>query len=150
MLKAENLNVYYGKIHALKDVSFEVNDGEIIALIGANGAGKSTTLKTLSGILHSRGGKITFCDENITHVESYKLLAKGLAHVPEGRRIFLQMTVQENLEMGAYICKKFSRAPFRRRAADAGHEPCADEPPEAADAGRALHGPGPDPGAADL
>ena len=103
MLKAENLNVYYGKIHALKDVSFEVNDGEIIALIGANGAGKSTTLKTLSGILHSRGGKITFCDENITHVESYK-------HVPEGRRIFLQMTVQENLEMGAYICKKFSRA----------------------------------------
>lgn len=110
MLKAENLNVYYGKIHALKDVSFEVNDGEIIALIGANGAGKSTTLKTLSGILHSRGGKITFCDENITHVESYKLLAKGLAHVPEGRRIFLQMTVQENLEMGAYICKKFSRA----------------------------------------
>ena len=106
MLKAENLNVYYGKIHALKDVSFEVNDGEIIALIGANGAGKSTTLKTLSGILHSRGGKTTFCDENITHVESYKLLAKGLAHVPEGRRIFLQMTVQENLEMGAYICKK--------------------------------------------
>ena len=110
MLKAENFNVYYGKIHALKDVSFEVNDGEIVALIGANGAGKSTTLKTLSGILHSRGGKITFCDENITHVESYKLLAKGLAHVPEGRRIFLQMTVQENLEMGAYICKKFSRA----------------------------------------
>ena len=110
MLKAENLNVYYGKSHALKDVSFEVNDGEIIALIGANGAGKSTTLKTLSGILHSRGGKTTFCDENITHVESYKLLAKGLAHVPEGRRIFLQMTVQENLEMGAYICKKFSRA----------------------------------------
>ena len=109
MLKAENLNVYYGKIHALKDVSFEVNDGEIIALIGANGAGKSTTLKTLSGILHSRGGKITFCDENITHVESYKLLAKGLAHVPEGRRIFQQMTVLENLEMGAYLHKKPTR-----------------------------------------
>lgn len=109
MLKAENLNVYYGKIHALKDVSFEVNDGEIIALIGANGAGKSTTLKTLSGILHSRGGKITFCDENITHVESYKLLAKGLAHVPEGRRIFLKMTVMENLEMGAFTRKEVSK-----------------------------------------
>ena len=110
MLKAENLNVYYGKIHALKDVSFEVNEGEIVALIGANGAGKSTTLKTISGILHSKTGKIEFMGEDISHVESYKLLAKGLAHVPEGRRIFLQMTVQENLEMGAYICKKFSRA----------------------------------------
>ncbi len=109
MLKAENLNVYYGKIHALKDVSFEVNSGEIVALIGANGAGKTTTLKTVSGILRSRTGSITFCDENISHLDSYKLLGKGLAHVPEGRRIFLQMTVQENLEMGGYINKRISK-----------------------------------------
>ena len=110
MLKAEHLNVYYGKIHALKDISFEVNEGEVIALIGANGAGKSTTLKTLSGILRSRGGKITFRDEDITYTESYKLLSRGMAHVPEGRRIFLQMMVQENLEMGAYINKKLSKS----------------------------------------
>ena len=110
MLKADNLNVYYGKIHALKDISFEVNEGEIVALIGANGAGKSTTLKTISGILRSKTGSIEFMGENISHVESYKLLAKGLAHVPEGRRIFLQMTVQENLEMGAYICKRVPQA----------------------------------------
>ena len=112
MLKAENLNVYYGKIHALKDVSFEVEEGEIVALIGANGAGKSTTLKTISGILRSKTGKIEFMDENISHVESYRLLEKGLAHVPEGRRIFLQMTVRENLEMGAYINKKINDADF--------------------------------------
>ena len=104
MLKADNLNVYYGKIHALKDVSFEVNEDEIVALIGANGAGKSTTLKTISGMLRSRTGSIRFMDEDISHVESYKLISKGLAHVPEGRRVFLQMTVQENLEMGAYTC----------------------------------------------
>ena len=110
MLKADHLNVYYGKIHALKDVSFEVHEGEIVALIGANGAGKSTTLKTISGILHSRTGSIEFMGENISHIESYKLLAKGLAHVPEGRRIFLQMTVEENLEMGAYINKRVSEA----------------------------------------
>ena len=110
MLKADRLNVYYGKIHALKDISFEVHEGEIVALIGANGAGKSTTLKTISGILHSRTGSIEFMGENISHIESYKLLAKGLAHVPEGRRIFLQMTVQENLEMGAYIKKRVSEA----------------------------------------
>ena len=106
MLKAENLNVYYGKIHALKNISFEVNEGEIVALIGANGAGKSTTLKTISGILHSKTGSIHFLDEDISHIESYKLLPKGIAHVPEGRRIFLQMTVEENLEMGGYINKR--------------------------------------------
>ena len=110
MLKADHLNVYYGKIHALKDISFEVHEGEIVSLIGANGAGKSTTLKTISGILHSRTGSIEFMGENISHIESYKLLAKGLAHVPEGRRIFLQMTVEENLEMGAYINKRVSEA----------------------------------------
>ena len=105
MLKVENIDVYYGAIHAVKNVSFEVGDGEIVALIGANGAGKSTILKTVSGLMHPRTGTITFCYQNITHTEAYKLLRTGLAHVPEGRRIFLQMSVQENLEMGAYINK---------------------------------------------
>ncbi len=105
MLKVDNINVYYGKIHAIKDVSFEVNDGEIVALIGANGAGKSTILKTVSGLLRARTGSIHFNEENISHTEAHKLLAKGMAHVPEGRRIFLQMSVMENLEMGAYIRK---------------------------------------------
>ncbi len=105
MLKVDNLNVYYGKIHALKEVSLEVHTGEVVALIGANGAGKSTTLKTISGMLHSKTGSIHFMDEDITHTESHKLVSKGLAHVPEGRRVFLQMTVQENLEMGAFTRK---------------------------------------------
>lgn len=102
MLKVDNINVYYGAIHAIKDVSLEVNEGEIVALIGANGAGKSTTLKTISGLLRSKTGSITFMGEDISKAEAYKLASKGLAHVPEGRRIFLQMTVRENLEMGAY------------------------------------------------
>ena len=109
MLKIENIDVYYGAIHAVKNVSFEVGEGEIVALIGANGAGKSTILKTVSGLMHPRSGSITFCDQNITHTEAYKLLRTGLAHVPEGRRIFLEMTVQENLEMGAYINKSVSQ-----------------------------------------
>ncbi len=102
MLNAEHINVYYGRIHAVKDVSFHVNEGEIVALIGANGAGKSTTLKTVSGLLHSKTGKIEFMDKDISKAEAYKLVSIGLAHVPEGRRVFLQMTVKENLEMGAY------------------------------------------------
>ena len=101
MLKIEDMHVYYGAIHAVKSVSFEVGEGEIVALIGANGAGKSTILKTVSGLMHPRSGSIRFFDQDITHVEAYKLLRTGLAHVPEGRRIFQQMTVQENLEMGA-------------------------------------------------
>lgn len=105
MLKIDDIHVYYGAIHAIKGVSFEVNEGEIVALIGANGAGKSTILKTVSGLMHPRTGSISFCDENITHTDAYKLLRHGLAHVPEGRRIFLQMSVQENLEMGAFINK---------------------------------------------
>ena len=108
MLKIENIDVYYGAIHAVKNVSFEVGEGEIVALIGANGAGKSTILKTVSGLMHPRSGSITFCDLNIAHTDAYKLLRTGLAHVPEGRRIFLEMTVQENLEMGAYIRKSVS------------------------------------------
>ncbi len=110
MLKIEDIHVYYGAIHAIKGVSFQVDEGEIVALIGANGAGKSTILKTVSGLMHPRQGSITFCGENITHIDSYKLLPKGLAHVPEGRRIFLQMTVQENLEMGAFVNKTVNPA----------------------------------------
>lgn len=102
MLKVENINVYYGKIHSVKDISFEVHECEIVSLIGANGAGKTTTLKTISGLMHSKTGKIIFMREDISKVETFKLIGKGLAHVPEGRRIFLQMTVKENLEMGAY------------------------------------------------
>ena len=109
MLKVDSINVYYGKIHALKDVSFSVEEGEVVALIGANGAGKSTTLKTISGMLRSKTGSISFLGENIAHTEAYRLVSKGLAHVPEGRRIFLQMTVLENLEMGAYIHKKATK-----------------------------------------
>ena len=110
ILKVDDIHVYYGAIHAIKGVSFEVGQGEIVALIGANGAGKSTILKTVSGLMHPRSGKIEFMDQDITHTDAYKLLRHGLAHVPEGRRIFLQMSVQENLEMGAYIQKDVSKA----------------------------------------
>lgn len=102
MLKVNDINVYYGNIHALKDISLEVHTDEIVALIGANGAGKSTTLKTISGLMRTKTGSITLMDEDISHTDAHKLVSKGLAHVPEGRRIFLQMTVLENLEMGAY------------------------------------------------
>ena len=105
MLKVDNIQVYYGPIHALKNVSFEVKQGEVVALIGANGAGKSTTLKTVSGLMHPRSGSIHFLDKDITHTEAHKLVYSGLSHVPEGRQVFLQMTVQENLEMGAFSCK---------------------------------------------
>ncbi len=109
MLNVSDIHVYYGAIHAVKGVSFEVNDGEVVALIGANGAGKSTILKTVSGLMHPRTGSIQFMGQDITHANAYKLVQHGLAHVPEGRRIFLQMTVQENLEMGAYTQKELSR-----------------------------------------
>ncbi len=109
MLKVNDIHVYYGAIHAVKGVSFEVHPGEIVALIGANGAGKSTILKTVSGLMHPRSGSITFMDKDITHTEGHKLVQQGLAHVPEGRRIFLQMSVQENLDMGAFTQKKVSK-----------------------------------------
>ena len=114
MLNVENIDVYYGNIHALKGASFHVDEGEIVALIGANGAGKSTTLKTVSGMMHPKNGKISFLGEDITKTDSYKLPMKGMAHVPEGRRIFLQMTVMENLEMGAFIHKKVSEEALER------------------------------------
>ncbi|ACL22916.1 ABC transporter ATP-binding protein [Desulfitobacterium hafniense] len=102
MLKVDNINVFYGAIHAIKGISLEVNEGEIVTLIGANGAGKSTVLKTISGLLRTKTGGINFLGKDITSTLPHKIVERGLAHVPEGRRIFLQMTVQENLEMGAY------------------------------------------------
>ena len=102
MLKVEDIHVYYGSIHAVKGVSFEVNEGEIVTLIGANGAGKSTVLNTISGLLHPRTGSVRFLVQDLKGVAPHKVVSKGLAHVPEGRRVFLQMTVEENLEMGAY------------------------------------------------
>ena len=102
ILKVDDINVYYGSIHAIKGISFEVNEGEIVTLIGANGAGKSTPLNTISGLLHSKTGHIEFMGEPLNHVPSHKVVSKGLALVPEGRRIFLQMSVQENLDMGAF------------------------------------------------
>lgn len=109
MLKVNDLNVYYGKIHAIKNVSFEVNSGEIVSLIGANGAGKTTTLHTVSGLLRSTTGSIEFDGKDISHIEPHKLIKLGIAHVPEGRHVFLQMSVLENLEMGAYSMKKVSK-----------------------------------------
>ena len=105
MLKVDQIHVYYGSIHAIKGISFEVHEGETVALIGANGAGKSTTLKTVSGLLHPKAGSIRFLDKDIPHCDAHTLVRHGMAHVPEGRRIFLQMTVQENLEMGAFTRK---------------------------------------------
>ena len=102
LLKVENINVYYGAIHAIKDVSFHVDAGEVVTLIGANGAGKSTTLQTISGLLRSRSGGIEFNGESIGRLPPHRIVERGLAQVPEGRRIFLQMSVQENLEMGAF------------------------------------------------
>ncbi len=105
MLKVENLNVYYGPIHAVKGVGFEVREGEIVTLIGANGAGKSTTLKTVSGLMRSRGGSIEFMDKSISATAPHKIVELGIAHVPEGRRVFTRMTVEENLDMGAFTAK---------------------------------------------
>ena len=128
MLKVNDINVYYGSIHAIKGVSFEVNDGEIVTLIGANGAGKSTTLNTIAGLLHTQTGSVEFLGEKINGVPPHTIVSKGLALVPEGRRVFLQMTVEENLEMGAYtrpgsevdpgiagVYERFPRLKERRR-----------------------------------
>ena len=106
MLKVTDLHVYYGSIHAVKGVSFEVNEGEVVTLIGANGAGKSTVLNTVSGLLHPRAGSIEFEGADLKGVPPHKILSRGLAQVPEGRHVFLQMTVEENLEMGAYTQPK--------------------------------------------
>ena len=102
LLEVRDIQVYYGAIHAIKGVSFEVNEGEIVTLIGANGAGKTTTLDTIAGLLRSRGGDIVFHGESIAHKAPHLIVKDGLALVPEGRRVFTQMTVEENLEMGAF------------------------------------------------
>ncbi|MBC8533876.1 ABC transporter ATP-binding protein [Clostridiales bacterium NSJ-40] len=102
MLKVENLHVYYGMIHALKGISFEVNEGEVITLIGANGAGKTTTLHTISGLITPKEGSITFEGRDITKTPAHKIVSLGMAHVPEGRRVFSQLTVYQNLKLGAY------------------------------------------------
>ena len=150
ILKVDDINVYYGSIHAIKGISFEVNEGEIVTLIGANGAGKSTTLNTISGLLHSKTGHIEFMGEPLNHVPSHKVVSKGLALVPEGRRIFLQMSVQENLDMGAFsrrggnidadmerVFEQFPRLKERRRQRRGGGPGArlrALPPPEGADA----------------
>jgi branched-chain amino acid transport system ATP-binding protein len=109
MLEVENLNVYYGAIHALKGISFHVEKGEIVSLIGSNGAGKSTTLSTVSGLLRSRTGKILFQDGDISKTEPQDIVKKGIIQCPEGRRIFASLTVLENLEMGAFLYNDRSR-----------------------------------------
>ena len=127
VLQVESINVYYGSIHAVKDVSFRVEQGEVVTLIGANGAGKSTTLNTVAGLLHSRTGSVRFMGKELRHVPGHRLVGRGMALVPEGRRIFQQMTVQENLDMGGYcrggdlsadmerVYERFPRLKERRR-----------------------------------
>ena len=128
LLKVDNIHVYYGSIHAVKGVSFEVNEGEVVTLIGANGAGKSTVLNTVSGLLHPRSGSIEFEGKDLKGVPPHKIVEHGLAQCPEGRRIFLQMTVEDNLEMGAFtqpnstiaggiadVYKRFPRLEERRK-----------------------------------
>ena len=116
MLEVQNINVYYGNIHAIRDISFSVQDGEIVTLIGANGAGKSTILKSISGLLRSKTGDILFDGKSIKSTAPHKIVAQGLAHVPEGRRVFAGLTVTENLKMGANLVKSAAeiRSSFER------------------------------------
>ena len=102
LLSVKNINVYYGSIHAIKDVSFHVDEGEIVTLIGANGAGKTTTLHTVTGLLRAKSGHIIYDGQDITKVPPHKIVTMGMAHVPEGRRVFANMTVLQNLKMGAF------------------------------------------------
>ena len=154
MLEVRDLEVYYGVIQAIKGISFDVNQGEIVALIGANGAGKTTTLHTITGLISAKTGKIVYEGTDITRVPGYKLVGMGIAHVPEGRRVFATLTVLQNLKMGAYTRKDKEeievhaeddipafpaskgaqepacRNPVRRRAADACHGKGPYEPPQ--------------------
>ena len=143
MLEVKDLEVYYGVIQALKGISFDVEQGDIVALIGANGAGKTTTLHTITGLLNAKAGKIIYDGKDITHIPGYKLVSMGIAHVPEGRRVFATLSVLQNLMMGAYTRRDKNAFPtsggkkepvggnlIRRRAADACHGPCSYEPSE--------------------
>ena len=112
ILNVNNIAVFYGSIRAIKGISFTVNAGEVVTLIGANGAGKTTTLNTIAGLLHPKSGSVSFMGENLASVSPHSIVSRGLALVPEGRRIFLQMTVEENLEMGAYTQKKEAVKPL--------------------------------------
>lgn len=103
MLKVDNIDVYYGAIHAIKGISIEVPKGEIVTLVGSNGAGKSTTLRTISGLMKPKNGTILFEDKNIVGVPAHKIVGMGLCQVPEGRHVFANMSVMENLELGAYL-----------------------------------------------
>jgi len=105
LLEVKDLNVYYGAIHALQGISFDLEEGEIVSLIGANGAGKSTTLKTISGLLRARTGTVRLRGEDLTSMPAQNIVKRGMVHVPEGRKIFAPLTVQENLQMGAYTRK---------------------------------------------
>ena len=103
LLTLENVHSYYGHIHALQGISLNVDEGEIVTLIGANGAGKSTTLRTISGLIHPRHGKVTLKGQDISHMEPHQIVKAGVGHVPEGRGIFPKLTVKENLEIGAFV-----------------------------------------------
>ena len=159
MLEVKDLEVYYGMIQAIKGISFEVNQGEVVALIGANGAGKTTTLHTITGLLPSKKGTVTFEGQDITKVPAHKIVYMGVAHVPEGRRVFADLSVYQNLKMGAYTRKDkeeieqtlamvYERFPrlkeswntLRWRAADAGNGTGAYVKTETDRYGRAFHG----------
>ena len=109
ILEVNDLNVYYGGIHAIKNISFEIKKGEIVSLIGANGAGKTSTLHAISGLIPIKAGEISLNGMNVTNIEAHKLVTQGMAHVPEGRRIFTELTVLENLEMGAYTRNDYTQ-----------------------------------------
>ena len=109
ILEVNDLNVYYGGIHAIKNISFEIKKGEIVSLIGANGAGKTSTLHAISGLIPIKAGEISLNGTNVTNIEAHKLVTQGMAHVPEGRRIFTELTVLENLEMGDYTRNDYSQ-----------------------------------------
>ena len=158
ILEIRDLQVHYGGIEAVRGISLDVPEGEIVTLIGANGAGKSSTLRAIAGLVKPSAGKISFLDEDITGMDSSMIVSKGITLVPEGRRIFPDMTVLENLKIGAYLrkddltedlnwvfdlfprLKERSWHAVRRRAADAGGRPCADEPPQGHHDGRAVSG----------
>ncbi len=113
LLHLDNVHSYYGRIHALKGISIKVEEGEIVTLIGANGAGKSTTLRTISGLLHPKQGNVFLQDKDISHMEPHSIVHAGVGHVPEGRGIFPRLTVKENLEMGAYVIDDYTEVERR-------------------------------------